>query len=93
MSRIEVTTATAPASWASYLVNGDASGFDYSNTPDNRAGDRDMAACDAWVESLAADGWHVVSCEGESEFAHYCDAFPGRFNGDVVTYILHKVQS
>lgn len=28
---IEVDTITAPAHWASYLINGDASGFDFSN--------------------------------------------------------------
>lgn len=26
---IEFSTVTAPAAWASYLINGDASGFDY----------------------------------------------------------------
>ena len=89
---IEMTTATAPASWASYLINGDATGFDYYNTPTDNAGDRDKAECDAWVERLAADGWQVVSTtDEESYFAHWNDA--GTFAGDVLSYILHKVQS
>lgn len=83
---IEVTTATAPAHWACYLINGDASGFDYSNTPSDAAGDRDKAECDAWLDRLASEGWRVVSCEdGEAEFR--------RWNGigcNCLTYILHR---
>lgn len=40
---IETMQATAPSAWASYLVNGDASGLE----------DDEQTACDAWVESLA----------------------------------------
>lgn len=86
---IEVTTATAPAHWATYLVNGDATGFDYYNTPTDKAGDRDQARADAWVERLAKDGWRVVSCEGEPWFAHSCDAVRN-FNGDIIEYTLHR---
>lgn len=87
---IEVTTATAPASWACYLINGDATGFDYHNTPDDKAGDRDKAACDAWIEKLAAEGWCVVSTEdhSEPEFRHSNDA--GTLPGDCLTYVLHR---
>ncbi len=88
---IETTTATAPAHWACYLINGDASGFDYSNTPSDAAGDRDKAECDAWLDRLAEDGWYVVSCEDDEEpwFSRYNDAGT-RLAGDVITYILHK---
>lgn len=82
---IEVTTATAPAHWSSYLVNGDASGFDYSNTPSDKAGDRDKAECDAWIDRLSANGWYVVSCEGESYFAHWRG-----LGCDVIEYVLHR---
>ena len=58
---IETDTIDAPASWASYLVNGDATGFDYYG----ESGALDMAACDEWVATLAHKGWRVVSCEGE----------------------------
>lgn len=87
---IEVGKRTAPAHWASYLINGDASGFEYSNTPDDKAGDRDQAQCDAWTERLAKDGWRVISTEDEAEptFTHSNDA--GTLAGDVLTYILHR---
>lgn len=86
---IEVTTATAPAHWVSYLVNGDASGFDYYNTPEDKAGDRDKAACDTWTARLAEDGWYVVSTDDEeSHFAHSNDA--DTLPGEVITYVLHR---
>lgn len=86
----EVTTATAPAHWASYLINGDASGFDYYNTPGDNAGDRDQAECDAWTDRLYKEGgWYVVSTdEEESTFRHSNDA--GTLAGDCLTYILHR---
>ena len=86
---IEVSTATAPAFWASYLINGDATGFDYYNTPTDNAGDREQAECDAWVDRLAKEGWSVVSTEGEAFFARSSDAGT-RLAGDMLTYILHK---
>lgn len=87
---IEVETCIGPAQWASYLVNGDASGFDYYNTPTDNAGDRDQAACDAWVEYLARDGWYVVSAEGESYFDDRYIFGVGLFAGDVIEYTLHR---
>ena len=47
---MSIITAIAPGAWASYLINGDASGI----SPDDRA------ACDAWIarEGLGAP----VSC-------------------------------
>jgi hypothetical protein len=88
-TKLESHTLTAPASWACYLINGDASGFDYYNTPDDNAGDRDKAQCDAWADALAADNARVVSCDGEAEFSRYCDAMrvvPGLLPGDMLTY-------
>lgn len=61
MSALEVHTYTAPSCWASYLINGDASGLD----------DEDIAKCDAWLESLPSQ-W-CVSCE-ELGFCHFHDA-------------------
>jgi hypothetical protein len=86
---IETATTTAPAHWAPYVINADASGFDYSSTPSNKAGDKDKDACDAWLASLG--DWYVVSCEGEPYFAHTHDA--SRFSplaGDVLEYVLHR---
>lgn len=82
---IETDVIDMPAHWASYLINGDASGFDYSNTPaDPDAGDRELAACDAYVQAhVYAHGWRIVGCSDETEF--------GRFEGfltDLLTYSL-----
>jgi hypothetical protein len=87
---IEVTTATAPAHWASYLINDDASVFDYSNTPDDKAGDRDQAKCDAWIEKLAIDGWRVAHTEDGSEPEHRHSNDAGTLPGDCLTYVLHR---
>lgn len=92
-TKLECHTLTAPASWACYLINGDASGFDYCNTPDDKAGDRDQAECDAWVAALAADNARVVSCEDESTFADWHDAaryVSGPKAGDVLAYLIHR---
>lgn len=37
---LQVMTATAPSHWASYLINGDASGME----------GEEQAQCDAWIE-------------------------------------------
>jgi hypothetical protein len=85
MSKIEVTTATAPAYWAPYLVNGDASGLAY-DSPES------LARAEQWVAKLASEGWYVVSTtDAESYFARVCDAYGSQdFNGDVCEYVLHK---
>ena len=41
----------APSAWASYLINGDASGID----------DADIAACDAWIKRVGLGA--PVDCE------------------------------
>lgn len=53
---------TAPSHWASYLINGDASGMD----------EADIEACDAWIarEGLGAP----VSCE-DAGFMRRHDAY------------------
>ncbi len=80
---IEATTATAPAYWASYLVNGDASGMNGA----------DEGLARAWETKLSRDGWRVVDATGEPYFAHTCDAVRN-FNGDIVEYaLLREVKS
>lgn len=88
---IEVATLCMPAHWASYLVNGDASSFDYCNTPACAAGDRDLAQCNAWLDDLALEGWRVVSTVDDSE-AYFAEIQINgrRFVGNVLTYILHR---
>jgi len=59
--RLIVKTATAPSHWASYLINGDASGMN----------DSEIAACDAW---LARAGLGTpVSC-ADAGFMRWHDA-------------------
>lgn len=77
---------TAPAYWASYLINGDASGFDYYNTPDDPTrGDRDLAqaqAFEAWAGGSILDA-------GESFFdVLYNVPTLGAFTGDVCEYTI-----
>jgi hypothetical protein len=86
---IEITTATAPAHWACYLLYGDASGFDYYDTPADNAGERDKADCDRWVDRLSAEGWRITCPDGEPYFAWYNDAYGSRRCGcEVLEYTL-----
>lgn len=69
---MKTITYTLPAYWASYLINGDASGLD----------DGEQAVIDAW---LAKEGYpNIVSCGDESYFSRYNDA--GTLAGDVMEY-------
>lgn len=86
-----VDSATAPSYWASFLINGDASGMS----------DDEIAACEAWLKYLQPGPvcpdvplvvgerhFSVVSCEDDGE--RYA-----RFNGlltQVTTYILHELE-
>lgn len=78
---LETITATAPSDWASYLINGDASGID----------DADVAAADAfcsWVISGRAEWQSPVGCEDAGFLAQH-DAyhlFP--FGADCQTYLF-----
>lgn len=73
------------AHWASYLINGDRSGLDISNTPSNPdAGDRDVAQADAFAAWL---GGYICDVKGESFFATP-DA-GGKLPGDCVYYIAY----
>lgn len=72
---IEVETTIAPAYWASYLVNGDASGME----------EDELAKCDKWLAHQTKEGWRVVSCEGES----FIGRFQG-MQTELVEYTLHR---
>jgi len=70
---LSVETATAPSSWASYLINGDASGLD----------DGEEAAADAWIDSL---GWGApTGCE-DAGFIAYHDAHQFALASDCQVY-------
>ena len=64
-------TYILPVYWASYIINGDASGMD----------DDEQAACDSWLERNPVGNCVEV---GESYFAHRNDA--GTLAGDVAEY-------
>lgn len=87
--RFETDTADAPEYWASYIINGDASGFSLENTPDDPECDRRIIAeCDAWLERLAVQGWRVVGCSGESHEGRFRFAGRGWLYADLLTYQL-----
>lgn len=76
---IDVSESDAPAHWASYLINGDASGMT----------DDEQAECDQWLTGL--DGWSVVSCSDEQFFGRFHFAVEGKTLGcDLLTYSLLK---
>lgn len=76
----EVDKIDAPSYWASYLINGDASGLE----------DAEQAECDRWFAGLG-DGWDVVDCSEEGHFGRFYFAVEGRWLGcDLVTYSLLK---
>ena len=81
---IEVDTTEAPAYWASYFINGDASGME----------DDEIAEADAWADGL--EDWYVVDCEDDRDnFGTFYFEVAGRWLGcDLATYTLHRqVQS
>ena len=80
MGKFETDKIDAPAYWASYLINGDASGLT----------DAEEAECDRWVEGLGS-GWSVVGCAEESHFGRFFFAVEGRELGcDLLEYELLK---
>lgn len=86
---IEVTEVTAPAYWASYLVNGDSSGID----------ENEKALCDAWKAQQKP--WYVVDIardeDGEAQESRFTWSYAlyggDCSGGDVVDYVLHKESS
>ena len=70
---LSLETATAPSAWASYLINGDASGLDEGE-------DKEI---DQWLEEL---GWGMpCGCE-DAGFIHWHDAHQYAGAADCQTY-------
>ena len=70
---------TAPAAWASYIINGDDSGLE----------DDEIAECDAMVDDIMSEtgkAW-CVGCSEVSEFRHRPDY---GMSGDCLTYTFHR---
>lgn len=61
MAKFDTVTATAPAHWAVYFINGDASGME----------DNEIAQADAFADWL---GGNIVDCQ-DAGFIHYHDAY------------------
>ena len=62
-----------PASWASYLINGDASGLETG----------EQERIDAFLKSEGLPS--PVDCEPEASFCHWCDAL-GELAGDMLLF-------
>ena len=62
-----------PAPWASYLINGDASGLE--------TGEQERIDTFLKSEGLSSP----VDCESEASFCHWCDA-PGELAGDMLLF-------
>lgn len=85
---IEVDQITAPAFWASALVNGDESGME----------DNEIAAMNEYLASLEAEGWYVVDVardeEGNGQEARFTNSYRlhggDAQGGDVLDYVIHR---
>lgn len=83
---IQVGEAIGAAHWASYLVNGDASGLE----------ERERELCDKWAEGIAPA--YVVDVERDAEGEALEPSFTWSYGlhtgddcagGNVLTYITH----
>jgi hypothetical protein len=69
----------APSAWASYLINGDASGLE----------DDEQRACDAWLKSEKLGA--PVDCF-DAGFCHSHDASGFALAGDCQTYVFFRTE-
>ena len=77
---MNTVTLTAPSEWASYLINGDASGLN----------DAEIAACDAWIDDIGVGA--PVGCE-DAGFINWHDArLFAPFAADCQAYTFWEVQ-
>lgn len=81
--RIRVYEYTAPASWASALINGDDSGLE----------DSDARACAAWAKTLPGP---IVSCSSEHDGPGFLTWHDARdvapYAADCLTYTVHATK-
>lgn len=84
--KIEIVKATAPASWASYLINGDASGLHYDVDFDDEKLEALLSEIEAFAKSLGSASGHCVDAE-EVGFRHSDDA--GQLPGNKCEYTFH----
>jgi hypothetical protein len=75
-------TVTGAEYWASYLINGDASGLSIY----------EKAACDNWLSIELEPGETIVDCEDEGRFTWSYDlhTHTGIRGGNVLDYTVRK---
>lgn len=80
MARMYARTITGAAYWASYFINGDASGMT----------DEERNAADNWLRIELQPGESVVSCAGEARFTWSYDlhTHTDTRGGDVLDYTI-----
>jgi hypothetical protein len=83
MAKLQPVTGIAPSHWAPYFINGDPSGFDFSNTPTSNAGDLDKAHADAFAAYM---GGPIVDCEDYGFCWHHDATQFGALASDCQTY-------
>lgn len=74
-------TIKGAACWASYIINGDASGLE----------PREKAVCDAWLKHELCDGEEIVDCADESHFSWHYALHTGQSEiqgGDLLEYMV-----
>lgn len=76
-NKVIVSRVAAPALWASYLVNGDASSLNAI----------ELEGANELIDELGRDGKRIVSTDGEC----YIGRSHG-FLCDLVEYIVHEVR-
>ena len=89
MKKIHTATFKAYSADACYYINGDSTGYDYYNTPDNKEGDRFQENADAVITAMQADygpGARIVDC-GQDTFFGLPD-YGSQLKGDCKEYTI-----
>lgn len=89
MKKIYTATFTGYGADASYYINGDATGYDYYNTPGNMAGDRFKENADTVIEQMKADygpSAYITDCSEKSFFD--TPDYGRRLKGECIEYTI-----
>ena len=89
MKRIHTATFKGYSADACYYINGDATGYDYYNTPDNKEGDRFQENADAVITAMQADYGHSAYITGCSDTSFFdTPDYGSQLKGDCVEYSI-----
>lgn len=89
MKTIYTATFKGYSADASYYINGDATGYDYYNTPNDKAGDRCRENADAVLDAMRADygpSARIVDCGQETFFT--TPDYGSQLKGDCKEYSI-----